>query len=113
VRQRRGFDSLGRNANSWPLTVMALLVFLSVVISAPAWSNPYFAKSGEAPATLDIASCAVTGGFTYLCVALDYDLFSKYGPILLSRECPRMKFNFSIARAKPRCRSQQTAAMLC
>jgi NitT/TauT family transport system substrate-binding protein len=57
------------------LFTVLLLPFLPNSASA----NPYLAKPGEAPATLYIASCAVTGGFTHLYVALDYDLFAKYG----------------------------------
>ena len=75
--ERSRLSSLTWNVHRWPLTVTLLLLFSSLVV--PAGANPYLAKSGEAPVTLYIASCAVTGGFTHLYVALDYDLFAKYG----------------------------------
>jgi len=77
VIERSRLSSLTWNVHRWPLTVTLLLLFSSLVV--PAGANPYLAKSGEAPVTLYIASCAVTGGFTHLYVALDYDLFAKYG----------------------------------
>jgi NitT/TauT family transport system substrate-binding protein len=47
----------------------------------PDWAgaNPYLTKGGEAPATVRVAACAITGGFIHLYAALDNGLFEKYG----------------------------------
>jgi NitT/TauT family transport system substrate-binding protein len=42
-------------------------------------ANPYLAKPGEAPVTIYVATCAVSGGFIQLYTALDQNLFEKYG----------------------------------
>jgi NitT/TauT family transport system substrate-binding protein len=42
-------------------------------------ANPYLAKPGEAPVTVRVAACAITGGFIHLYAALDNGLFDKYG----------------------------------
>ena len=42
-------------------------------------SNPYLPKPGEAPASVYVATCAVSGGFIHLYTALDQNLFEKYG----------------------------------
>ena len=42
-------------------------------------ANPYLAKAGEAPASVRVATCAVSGGFIHLYTALDNGLFDKYG----------------------------------
>ncbi len=44
-----------------------------------AYANPYLAKAGEAPVTVRVAACAITGGFIHLYAALDNGLFDKYG----------------------------------
>jgi len=44
-----------------------------------ATANPYLAKPGEVPATVRVATCAVSGGFIHLYTALDNGLFDKYG----------------------------------
>ena len=51
------------------------------ILLAPAlaYSNPYLAKPGEAPVTVYVSTCAVTGGFIHLYTALDQKLFEKYG----------------------------------
>ena len=54
-----------------------ILFFLGLCSSAGA--NPYLAKSGETPASVRVAACAITGGFIHLYAALDYGLFDKYG----------------------------------
>lgn len=43
------------------------------------YANPYLAKAGEAPVTVRVAACAITGGFIHLYAALDNGLFDKYG----------------------------------
>src|SRR5678815_5791584 len=42
-------------------------------------ANPYLAKPGEAPTTVHVATCAVSGGFIHLYTAMDNGLFDKYG----------------------------------
>jgi len=59
------------------VTTLALLFFLLSPVSLLA--NPYLAKTGEAPVTLRVATCAVSGGFVHLYTALDNGLFDKYG----------------------------------
>jgi NitT/TauT family transport system substrate-binding protein len=47
----------------------------------PDWAgaNPYLTKAGEAPTTVRVAACAITGGFIHLYAGLDNGLFEKYG----------------------------------
>jgi ABC-type nitrate/sulfonate/bicarbonate transport system substrate-binding protein len=47
--------------------------------SAGAAATSYLAAPGEAPTTIRVATCAVTGGFVHLYTALEADLFAKYG----------------------------------
>jgi len=58
-------------------STMILLALLGTPDSARA--NPYLAKPGEAPTTVRVAACAITGGFIHLYAALDNALFEKYG----------------------------------
>ncbi|MBM2805417.1 MAG: transporter substrate-binding protein [Deltaproteobacteria bacterium] len=59
----------------------AVILFLFAQLSLPreATANPYLVKAGEAPATVRVATCAITGGFIHLYAALDNGLFEKYG----------------------------------
>ena len=41
-------------------------------------ANPYLAKPSE-PATVYVATCAVSGGFIQLYTAIDNNIFEKYG----------------------------------
>lgn len=41
-------------------------------------ANPFLAKSGEASTTVQVATCAVSGGFVHLYTAIDNGLFDKY-----------------------------------
>ncbi len=56
-------------------------VFCLTILLLPALthSNPYLAKPGEAPVTVYVSTCAVTGGFIHLYTALDQKIFEKYG----------------------------------
>src|SRR5262245_29260763 len=56
-------------------------VFCVTILLAPALthSNPYLAKPGEAPVSVYVSTCAVTGGFIHLYTALDQKIFEKYG----------------------------------
>ena len=42
-------------------------------------ANPFLAKPGEATTTVQVATCAVSGGFVHLYTAMDNGLFDKYG----------------------------------
>ena len=60
----------------------AILLFLVFMIGAsPALhaANPYLAKPGETPASIRVATCAISGGFMHLYTAVDNRLFEKYG----------------------------------
>jgi NitT/TauT family transport system substrate-binding protein len=56
--------------------VLCLTVLL---LPALAHSNPYLPKPGEAPVTVYVSTCAVTGGFIHFYTALDQKIFEKYG----------------------------------
>jgi NitT/TauT family transport system substrate-binding protein len=56
--------------------VLCLTVLL---LPALAHSNPYLPKPGEAPVTVYVSTCALTGGFIHLYTALDQKIFEKYG----------------------------------
>ena len=49
------------------------------VIRAGATPIPIWRRPGEAPITVRVATCAITGGFIHLYTALDNGLFDKYG----------------------------------
>jgi NitT/TauT family transport system substrate-binding protein len=63
------------------MKTLTCAVLLCAHISLPraAHANPYLAKAGEAPPTVRVAACAITGGFIHLYAALDNGLFEKYG----------------------------------
>jgi NitT/TauT family transport system substrate-binding protein len=56
--------------------VMALYGFMTPMTAN---ANPFLAKPGEAPTTVQVATCAVSGGFIHLYTAMDNGLFEKYG----------------------------------
>jgi ABC-type nitrate/sulfonate/bicarbonate transport system substrate-binding protein len=41
--------------------------------------NPYLLREGEAPVTVRVATCAVSGGFVHLYTGIDNGIFAKYG----------------------------------
>ena len=59
--------------------VAALSIAGLLIRPAGGLANPYPSKPGEAPVTVRVATCAVSGGFIHLYTALDYGLFEKYG----------------------------------
>ena len=59
------------------LTILAL--FFGLLTPPAAEANPYLAKSGEAQITVQVATCAVSGGFLHLYTAMDNGIFDKYG----------------------------------
>jgi ABC-type nitrate/sulfonate/bicarbonate transport system substrate-binding protein len=56
-----------------------LLALLGLLTPGAAGANPFLAKSGEATTTVQVATCAVSGGFVHLYTAMDHGLFDKYG----------------------------------
>ncbi len=59
---------------------LPLLVALIILIGASrSQANPFIAKAGEAPTTVHVATCAVSGGFVHLYTAMDNSIFDKYG----------------------------------
>ena len=56
-----------------------VLCLTLLLLPALAHSNPYLPKPGEAPVTVYVSTCAVTGGFIHLYTALDQKIFEKYG----------------------------------
>jgi NitT/TauT family transport system substrate-binding protein len=63
------------------LTIGTALAIFAAGLLAPSRTaaNPYLAKPGEAPVSIRVATCAVSGGFIHLYTALDNGLFDKYG----------------------------------
>jgi NitT/TauT family transport system substrate-binding protein len=55
------------------------VVVIGILAASFARANPYLAKPGEAPVTVYVSTCAVSGGFIQLYTALDQNLFEKYG----------------------------------
>ena len=69
-----------RKVGYWKVIGIAWMIALAdLPAPAPATSNPYLAKPGEAPVTVRAATCAVSGGFIHLYSAMDHGLFDKYG----------------------------------
>jgi len=60
-------------------TVTSAIIILVLALPYSARANPYLAKPGEAPTTVRVAACAITGGFIHLYTALDNAVFEKYG----------------------------------
>ena len=63
---------LSRLRLALPLAICALTVPIA------AGANPFLAKPGEATTTVQVATCAVSGGFVHLYTAMDNGLFDKY-----------------------------------
>ena len=69
-----------RQVGYWKVIGIAWMIAVGDLLApAPAAPNPYLAKPGEAPVTVRVATCAVSGGFIHLYSALDNGLFDKYG----------------------------------
>jgi NitT/TauT family transport system substrate-binding protein len=76
--------SLGRS--NCPAAALQLLSRLAILMalywSVPvtaASANAFLAKGGETFTTVQVATCAVSGGFIHLYTAMDNSLFEKYG----------------------------------
>jgi NitT/TauT family transport system substrate-binding protein len=56
------------------------MTFVLYLLATPivANGNPFLAKPGEAITTVQVATCAVSGGFVHLYTAMDNGLFEKY-----------------------------------
>jgi NitT/TauT family transport system substrate-binding protein len=61
------------------LRLATLLALYALATPIAADANPFLAKSGEATTTVQVATCAVSGGFVHLYTAMDNGLFDKYG----------------------------------
>lgn len=59
--------------------IILMAAVLGMIAPGRINANPYLAKPGEAPVSVRVATCAVSGGFTHLYTALDNGLFDKYG----------------------------------
>ena len=60
------------------LRLAILLTFCALATPIAAGANPFLAKPGEATTTVQVATCAVSGGFVHLYTAMDNGLFDKY-----------------------------------
>jgi NitT/TauT family transport system substrate-binding protein len=61
-------------------TLPALLILLYTIgTPVAADANPFLPKPGDAQTTVQVATCAVSGGFVHLYTAMDNGLFEKYG----------------------------------
>jgi len=59
---------------------MALAAIAIVwLVPTAAHANPFLAKPGEQVTTVQVATCAVSGGFVHLYTAMDNGIFEKYG----------------------------------
>ena len=56
-----------------------LMAFAGSMTPVAANANPFLAKPGEVTANVQVATCAVSGGFIHLYAAMDNGLFDKYG----------------------------------
>lgn len=76
MKQERGVlrvDSANRL-----LIQLSFAAILSALMPATSNANPFLAKPGEASTTVQVATCAVSGGFVHLYTAIDNGLFDKY-----------------------------------
>lgn len=76
-RSLSGQDFASLRRLGWRLPMLAALIGLINPVGLEA--NPFLAKAGEAPVTVRVATCAVSGGFIHLYTAMDNGLFDKYG----------------------------------
>jgi ABC-type nitrate/sulfonate/bicarbonate transport system substrate-binding protein len=62
-------------------TIKRFLLSIVFITALTDWAfaNPYLAKPGERSTSIRIATCAVSGGFAHLYIALENNLFDKYG----------------------------------
>ena len=66
-------------SNRLAVRLAILLAFAGSMIPVSASANPFLAKPAEATTTVQVATCAVSGGFVHLYTAMDNGLFDKYG----------------------------------
>jgi NitT/TauT family transport system substrate-binding protein len=76
------FDLHASQQRYSPLTTCAVVTWL-ILLALPSPARPqtstYFAKPGETPVTVYVATCATSGGFIHMYTALEQNLFGKYG----------------------------------
>ncbi len=61
------------------LSFVTILALYALALPIAANANPFLARPGEATTTVQVATCAVSGGFVHLYTAMDNGLFDKYG----------------------------------
>lgn len=66
-------------SESWSFIVPILAALLVLLQPVTSHANPFIAKAGEATTTVQVATCAVSGGFVHLYTAMDNGIFDKYG----------------------------------
>ena len=66
-------------SESWSFIFPILAALLVLLQAATGHANPFIAKTGEATTTVQVATCAVSGGFVHLYTAMDNGIFDKYG----------------------------------
>src|SRR5262245_1903683 len=59
-------DEINSSTRHWFVCVLCLTILLAPALTH---SNPYLAKPGEAPVSVYVSTCAVTGGFIHLYTA--------------------------------------------
>jgi NitT/TauT family transport system substrate-binding protein len=81
MTMRPGHRAPAPVATKFRAAIQRLFLFAILMLGCGqiAQANPYLARSGERPAHLRIATCAVSGGFAHLYTALENNLFDKYG----------------------------------
>ena len=72
-RREQGRFSGGSSTGLVILTALSMLLCPGLV-----GANPYLAKPGETITEVQVATCAVSGGFIHLYTAMDNGLFDKY-----------------------------------
>jgi NitT/TauT family transport system substrate-binding protein len=73
------FRRSGSLAMTRRLSRAAIVMLYGLMTPMTVNANPFLAKPGEAPTTVQVATCAVSGGFIHLYTAMDNGLFEKYG----------------------------------
>ena len=78
MEQTQSVNQWHLSASFARLSLALLLAFGALAMPIAASANPFLAKSGEATTTVQVATCAVSGGFVHLYTAIDNGLFDKY-----------------------------------
>ena len=79
MKRIRFLDKRAFNERFARLSFVTILALYALALPITANANPFLAKPGEATAAVQVATCAVSGGFVHLYTAMDNGLFEKYG----------------------------------